>query len=522
MLLKDIVNRNARMYPQRTATVWGNKQHTFLEFKERVNQVANALIDLDVIKGDRVGVLLRNCSPYIELHFAIPQGGMIVVPFNYRNREKELTDVVRNSGVNTIFVGSEYTDIINSIRKDIPGVKNFISLGKRVDGYLEFEELVSQYPASEPKVELSEEDVIVLGYTSGTTGRAKGAMITQKNLLTEVKNSHATIPLSHRDVGLNLFPYFHIGFCRCTVYMAMGAKNICADFEPQLACELIEKEGVTQLAMSPAQVNILVNYPEVTKYDLSSLRKVICGGGHATLEMIRKFFDLVSKDFEIFWFTFGQTEASPCVCGNTIRREMLGDMERKMNSLKGIKPTGISVGWAYPYCEIRIVDENDEDKPAREIGEIICRGDNIMKGYWRQPEATEETLRNGWLHTADLGMFTDEGELYVVDRKKDMILSGDENIYPAEIEEVLHSHPAILEAAVIGVPDQKWGETVKAVVVLKEEARATPDEIIRFCKEKLSSYKKPTSVDFLNQLPRNPSGKVLKTELRKPYWGEKR
>lgn len=519
MLLKDIINRNARMYPQRTATVWGNTRHSFLEFKQRVNQVANALMDLDVTKGDRVGVLLRNCAPYVELHFAIPHGGMIIVPFNYRNLEKELIYVVRNSGVNTIFVGSEYIDIINSIRKDIPGVKNFISLGKKVDGYLEYEELLSQYTADEPKVELSEDDVIVLGYTSGTTGRPKGAMITQKNLLTEVKNSHATVPLSHTDIGMNLFPYFHIGFCRCIVYMAMGATNICADFDPQLACELIEKERVTQLAVTPAQINILVNYPDVAKYDLSSLRKVISGGGHATLEMIKKFFDLVSKDFEIFWFTFGQTEASPCVCGNTIRREMLADIERKINSLKGkgIRPTGVSVGWAYPYCEIRIVDENDEDKPPWEIGEIICRGDNIMKGYWRQPEATEETLRNGWLHTGDLGVFTDEGELYVVDRKKDMILSGDENIYPAEIEEVLHSHPAILEAAVIGVPDEKWGETVKAIVVLNEGASVTPDEIIGFCKERLSSYKKPTSVDFVDELPRNPSGKVLKKELRKLY-----
>jgi len=178
------------------------------------------------------------------------------------------------------------------------------------------------------------------------------------------------------------------------------------------------------------------------------------------------------------------------------------------------------VGVAYPYCEVRIVNEKDEDLPPGVVGEIIGRGDNVMKGYWRQPEATQGILRNGWLHSGDLGFFTDEGEVYVVDRKKDMILSGDENIYPAEVEEVLHSHPSILEAAVIGVPDAKWGETVKAIVVLKEGARATSTEIIEYCKGMLSSYKKPTSVDFVERLPRNPSGKVLKTELRKPFGGE--
>jgi acyl-CoA synthetase (AMP-forming)/AMP-acid ligase II len=515
MLLRDIINRNARMYPDRTATVWGDMRHTFLEFKYRVNQVANALMDMDVMQGDRVAVLLRNCSPYIELHFGIPQGGMIIVPLNYRNRERELIYAINNSGANTLIVGSDYIDIIDSIRNDIRGVKNFINMGDQVEGYQEYEALISQYPVSDPDVALSEDDVIVIGYTSGTTGRAKGAMITHKSLLTEVRNSHATIPLSPHDIGLNLFPYFHIGFSRCTAYMAMGAKNICADFDPGLACELIENERVTQMAVSPAQASLLVNYPDVGKYDLSSLRKVICGGGHTSLTLLKGFFEIVSEDFEMFWVTLGMTEASPCFLGNIIRREMLEDIERKMNSFKDRKPSGVSVGWAYPYCEVRVVDENDDDVLPWEVGEIVCRGDNLMKGYWRMPEATRETLRNGWLHSGDMGMFTDDGEVYVVDRKKDMILSGDENIYPAEIEEVLHSHPSILEAAVIGVPDQKWGETVKAVVVLKEGAGADEKEIIEYCKQRLSSYKKPTSVDFINELPRNPSGKVLKHELKK-------
>jgi len=522
MLLRDIVNRNARMYPNQVATIWGEVRYTFLEFRRRVNSLANALMDLDVTKGDRVAVMLRNCSPYIELYFAIPQGGMIIVPLNYRNREREITYVLNHSGANTLIVGPDYIDLINSIRQDIRGVKNFISVGRKKDGFLEYEDLISKYPSEEPKVTLSEDDVIAIGYTSGTTGRPKGAMITHKNYLTEVKNSHACVPLSAHDVGLNFFPFFHVGFCRSMAYMAMGAANVCADFTQQAACELIEKEKVTHAAMTPAQVNMLVNYPDVPKYNLSSLRKVICGGGHTPLATLKKLFEVVSKDFEIFWVTLGLTEAAACLTGTAVRREMLGDIKRKMDSFKGRRPSGVSVGPALPYCQVRIVDEDDQDKPSWEPGEVICYGDNVMKGYWRMPEATQETLKNGWLHTGDIGLFTDEGEIYIVDRKKDMILSGDENIYPAEVEEVLYSHPAILEAAVIGVPDERWGETVKAIVVLKEGAKATAGEIIEYCKGRLSSYKKPTSVDFLEQLPRNPSGKVLKTELRRPYWGEKK
>jgi len=518
MLLRDILDRNARMYPNRTATVWGEIRHTFQEFKERVNKLVNALMDLDCVKGDRVAVLLRNCSPYIELYFGIPKGGMVIVPINYRNRERELIHVLKDSGANTLIVGADYIDIIDSIREEIRGVKNFISVGRRVNGYLEYEELISGSSSEEQNVDVSEDDVVALIYTSGTTGRAKGAMITQRNILTEVRNSHATIPLSDRDIGLNLFPFYHVGFVRCVTYMAMGATNICADFSPQVACELIEKEKVTQLAMSPAQVNLLVNYPDIGKYDLSSLRKVICGGGHTSLQTLKKFFEVVSKDFEIFWVTFGLTEACACVCGKVVRREMLPEIERKMNAFKGRKPSGVTVGTAYPYCQVRIVNENGEDVPPWEVGEIIAKGDNVTKGYWRLPDATAETVRNGWLYTGDMGLFTDDGEIFVVDRKKDMILSGDENIYPAEIEEVLHSHPAILEAAVIGVPDERWGETVKAVVVLKEGHYATEKDIIEFCKQRLASYKKPTSVDFVKELPRNPSGKVLKTELRRKYW----
>lgn len=521
MLLKDIVNRNARMYPDRTATIWGGTRHTFSQFKQRVNQGANALIDLDVVKGDRVAVLLRNCSPYAELHFAIPQGGMIIVPLNYRNRERELIYAINNSGANTIIVGADYVDLIDSIRKDIRGVKNFVSIGKKADGYLEYEGLLALSPAHEPTVEMSEGEVTALIYTSGTTGRSKGAMITQKNVLTEVHNSHATVPISHQDIGLSFFPFYHIGFVRIPTYMAMGATIVCADFDPELACTLIEKERVTQLAMSPAQVTLLAHYPEIGKYDLSSLRKVICGGGHTPLTTLKRFFDIVSEDFEIFWVTLGMTEACASVCGKIITRDMLPELEGKMSCFKGRKPSGVTVGTAYPYCQVRIVNDDDEDLPAWEIGEIIARGDNVTKGYWRLPEATAETLRNGWLHSGDMGVFTDEGDIYVVDRKKDMILSGDENIYPAEIEEVLYSHPAILEAAVIGVPDERWGETVKAIVALKEGTRATAEEIIEFCKERLSSYKKPTSVDFVDQLPRNPSGKVLKTELREPYWNNR-
>lgn len=520
MLFKDIVDRNALMYPERTATVWGDTRYTFKEFKQRVNKLANVMEQLDIVKGDRVAVLSRNCSPYIELYFALAQAGRTIVPLNYRNREKELTYVIQNSGANTLFVGEDYTDTIDSIRGEIKGVKNFISIGKKAKDYLEYEAVLSEGSDRELNVETSSRDVSALIYTSGTTGRPKGAMLTQKTFLTEVRNSHATVPLSYRDVGLNFFPYYHVGFVRTPTFMAMGATNISDDFSPEAACKLMEKEKVTQTAMSPAQLNLFVNYSDIGKYDISSLRKVICGGGQTSLAALKKLFEVVSRYFDFIWITLGMTEACACLTGKIITREMLPEIERETASLKGRRSSGVTVGTAYAYCQVRVVGDNDEDVPPWEVGEIVCRGDNVMKGYWRLPEATKETLRNGWLQSGDLGLFTDKGELYVVDRKKDMILSGDENIYPAEIEETLHSHPAVLEAAVIGVPDERWGETVKGVVVLKEGAKADDKEIIEFCKERLSSYKKPSSIDFVEELPRNPSGKVLKTELRKRYCGE--
>lgn len=518
MLLKDILDRNALMAPNKTATVWGDVRHTFLDLRNRVNKLANALHERDVTKGDRVAVVLRNCSPYVELQFGIPQGGMIIVPLNYRNREKELIYAISNSGANTLFVGSDYAELIDSIRPHIKGVKNFISVGNKPDGYEEYEEVLSQSSAEEPRMRsFTEDDVIGIMYTSGTTGRPKGAMIMQKNPLAEVRNSHAVVPVSPDDVGMNFFPYYHVGFVRTPTYMAMGATNICADFSPQVACELIERERVTQMAMSPAQVTLFVSYPQIHKYDLSSLRKLISGGGHNPLATVKRFFDIAPKEFEIYYSTLGMTEACACLTGKSITRDMLPEIEKEREAFVGRKPSGVSVGIAYPYCQVRIVDDEDKDVQPWEVGEIVCRGDNVMKGYWRLPAETEETLRGGWLHGGDMGVFTGKGEIYVVDRKKDMILSGDENIYPAEVEEVLYLHPSVLEAAVIGVPDEKWGETVKALVVLKDKARATEKEIIDFCKERLSSYKKPTSVDFLEQLPRNPSGKVLKRELRERY-----
>jgi len=517
VLLKDIIDRNILMYPGRTATIWGDIRHTFAEFGTRVNKLANGLASLDVVKGDRVAVLSRNNSPYIEIYYALAKTGLVIVPLNYRNRAKELTYIIQNSGANTLFVAEDYIEIVDSIRQDIVGIKNFISIGKMADGYLDYDTIISKALSVEPKVDILSNELSALIYTSGTTGHPKGAMLTQKNFLTEVRNSHATILLSHRDVGVNFFPYFHVGFVRTITYMAMGATNVCADFSPQIACELIEKERITQAAMTPAQVNLLVNSPDAGEYDLSSLRKVICGGGQTSLATLKKLFAVVSKEFELVWVTLGMTEACACITGKTITRESLPELEQEMDALKGRKSSGVTVGTAYPYCQVRVVDIDDKDLPVWEVGEIVAKGDNVMKGYWRLPEATKETLRNGWLHSGDLGLLTETGDLFVVDRKKDMILSGDENIYPAEVEEVLHSHPSILEAAVIGVPDEKWGEAVKAIVVLKTGTTADEEELIAFCKERLSSYKKPSSIVFVGELPRNPSGKVLKRELRKQY-----
>jgi acyl-CoA synthetase (AMP-forming)/AMP-acid ligase II len=508
--LKDVILRNVECHPDKTAFIFGDKRYTFKEFNNRVNSLINALMDMGVEKGGRVGVLAYNCPQYFEI-YCTAKAGMVGVPLNYRFVGRELAYLINNSEANTVIVEREFLDVMRSIRPEIKGVKNFICLDEPQPDMMYYEELLSKYPPDEPTVEVDEEDLMVLFYTSGTTGVPKGAMHTHKSLIT---NARITAPLFHLtpdDIVLCVMPFFHVGgsvfylfpsfYTGCTTAML-------SKFDAKLTLETIERERVTNVHPVPTMIVTMLEYPDFHKYDISSLRTILYAASPMPVAALKKGIKLFGEN--IFLQAFGQSESGAI----TILKKEDHKVEGSEEELKVL----LSAGKPFPGIEVRIADDQDNEAPPGEVGEIIVRSEVIMKGYWKMPEETAETLRGGWLHTGDMGRWDENGYLYIVDRKKDMIISGAENIYPREVEEVLYAHPAVLEAAVVGVPDEKWGESVKAVLALKQGMMATEEEIIEHCKQRLASYKKPKSVEFWDSLPKNPAGKIMKKEIRERYW----
>jgi acyl-CoA synthetase (AMP-forming)/AMP-acid ligase II len=499
-----ILTLTTNKFPERTAILFQNKRFTYQEFNGRVNQFAHVLLQLGLRKGEKVAVLLFNSNQFVEIYFATAKVGGIFTPINFRFAPEEVRYILDHSDARFFLFGEEFSDLVHAIRSNLTQIKNFISVGDRVTDAHDYERLLEKSEHTEPAVRLTEKDVCQLMYTSGTTGRPKGALITHGNVLWNLVNAVLGREEKEREISLVIGPLYHTAALNnhFTVRVAMAGTSILLKrFEPKRVMEIIEKERVTVISGAPAVYHLLLALPDLERYDTSSITK--CTSGAAILpdesrEKLLKLFPNAKGIYDVY----GCTEASPNI---TILKAK--DSFRKREC----------VGPPLPFLEVRIVDDQDRDVPAGEVGELICRGPNVMKGYYKDRKVTREVLRGGWLHTGDLARLDEEGFVYIVDRKKDMIVSGGENIYPREIEEVLYHHPKIQEAAVIGVPDPLWGESVNAIVVLKKGETMKEEEVIECCKNHLASYKKPKSVEFVEDLPRNPSGKVLKTALREKY-----
>ncbi|NIN94835.1 MAG: long-chain-fatty-acid--CoA ligase [Anaerolineae bacterium] len=505
--LGDMIYDNAQKYGDKTAFIFENASYTFKEVNQRINRLVNALSDLGVDKGDRVGVLAHNCPQYFEV-FGLGKAGRVCVPLNYRSVGRELVYLINNSEINTVIVESEFVDIINSIRHELDLVRNYVCLDAAVDNMMGYEQLISRFPADEPTGDVESDDPCVLFYTSGTTGHPKGAIHTHGSLVAEIKVRHDDF--TSGDVALCVMPFFHVGGSAANLFPAFAAGAtlvIHREFDETKVLAAIEKEEVTYVGMVPAMIIRLLEHPDLSRYDLSSLRTIMYVGAPMPLEALKRGIEHFGA---IFTQLFGQTE--------TLNVAVLDKEEHKVEgSPKEVKRLE-SAGRPLGEGEMRIVDEEGHEVALGEAGEIVVRSDRMMTGYWRMPQETAKTIKDGWLHTGDVGRMDEDGYVYLVDRKKDMIISGGENIYSREVEEVLYMHPAVLEAAVVGVPDEKWGESVKALVVLKEGAAACEEEIIDFCTEHMASYKKPRSVEFRESLPKTASGKIKKSEIREPYW----
>jgi len=509
----DIIYRNALLYSDRDAIKYGPEKITFAEFNDRVNSLIHGLQSLGVKKGDILGILSWNCLEYADVYGAAMKGGFITSPFSPRLKEDELDYLINYSEANTLFVGPELVEMVNSLRPRLPKVKRFISFEGRVPDMICHRDLLDTYSKEEPDVQVEEDDLLFIFYTSGTTGIPRGALYNHRRFVDNIRTFIIALGLQPEDKQIHIMPSFHVGGNNnFWGFFYVGGGNVIMtqrSFVPAATLQIIQDEKATDIHVVATHLAAFFALPDVDKYDLSSLKRMFYAASPMPLELLKKGME---KWGPIFIQAYGGTEDGPCVTG--LSRQQHNVLDRPPEEQKALT----SAGFPYIGVQVRIVDDKDQDVSPGEVGEIVVRSHHNMIEFWHKPEETRETIINGWLHTGDMGRYDEEGYIYIVDRKRDMIISGGENIYPREVEEILYQHPAIREAAVIGLPDSYWVEKVHAVVVLKKGMSLTSEELIDFCKQRLARFKAPKSVEFVDALPKNPAGKILKRELREKYW----
>jgi long-chain acyl-CoA synthetase len=515
MVVGDMLLRNANKFPEKIALVSQGLSISYQALNERVNRLAKVLLRKGLKKGDRIGVLVHSCYQFIEIYFAAAKTGGIFCPYNNHLKEKELNDIINYSSPEFLFLDEDYGEIIESIKPHLESVKHYICLQKPRWSFMEdYERLLSKGDKKEPGIKILESDIMSILFTAGTTGRPKGAMRTHRHVVSNATTGVIELKVSYDEKALISFPMYHVScednigrhfFMPNTIYIKSEGQ-----FDPKEVLELLSMERITMCQFVPTMINALLQVPDIDRYDLSSLRLIMYAAAPMPVELLKRALQKFRCGFAQF---YGQTESGPLMTILPPEDHVLEGSEQQLQKLG-------SAGKSVISYEVRVVNEEGTDVSVGEVGEIIGRSEAMMEGYWQLPKESAEKLRNGWLHTGDMGKFDEDGYLYIVDRKDDMIISGGVNIYPREVEEVLYQHPSVFEASVIGVPDDYWGEAVKAIIVTKENAVASEDEIIRFCGERLAGYKKPKSVEFWKELPKSPQGKILKKDIRKRYLGK--
>jgi acyl-CoA synthetase (AMP-forming)/AMP-acid ligase II len=500
MTLSDILGRHARGQRDAIALIDAAHRRTYAELDRRVTRLANVLRDRDVRPGDRVAVMAGNSIEVLESYYAIARIGAVCVTINFRLTPTEIAYLLADSGARCALVGDELAAGMRTAREKAPDVGTVIHLGR------EYEDLLAAAADTPVQLAVDDDAAAFIMYTSGTTGHPKGAVLTHRNLFLHGLSQIAFLGIPRDDrVYLSGAPLFHIAGLAGTIPpLINGGRSVIirsGGFDPAATVRLLADERVSSCFFVPSQWAAVCAVPDLASHDLSALRRLSWGAAPASLTLLRTMMTTFPHAEVVS--SFGQTECSPVTCA--LRGE---DSVRKIGS----------VGTPMTNVEVRVVDDDMRDVPVGEVGEIVYRGPMVMKEYWNNPVATAEAFRGGWFHSGDLVRRDDEGYVYVVDRKKDMIISGGENIYCAELENVVADHPKVAEVAVIGVPDECWGETPVAVVVARDPAEPpSTDEIRAFCRERLASYKLPRRTVTVDSLPRNAGGKVLKTELRERY-----
>ncbi|MDX2170414.1 MAG: long-chain-fatty-acid--CoA ligase [Deltaproteobacteria bacterium] len=511
MLLHELFDYFAAEQPEAECIVFGETSLTYAAAQAEAHRVAHALIASGVTPGQRVAVLAKNCPELVLFYLGCFKAGAVPVPLNYRLAPPEWQFIVGDADAVLLVARGELVAAVDAVRGELPAVREWIAIDAAPPpGWRAWDAWLDGQPATAPPRAVAAAHDAYQMYTSGTTGLPKGAVIAHAALLANVLQINAVSPVYAGERVLIVAPLYHAAAALSAFRgLACGAALfVQEDFAPAAAVQALANERIAVALLVPAMIQAcLVAVPDVAARRYPTLRVIVYGASPIGESTLRRAIEVFDCDFVQ---GYGMTETTACATGLSpaAHRRALRDAPHLLQS----------AGRAIPATELRILAADGQPAAPGEVGEVLVRGPQLMRGYWKRPEANADSLRDGWMHTGDAGRLDDEGFLFIEDRVKDMIVSGGENVYPREVENVLLAHPAVADAAVIGIPDPRWGEAVKAIVVLRAGAAASADDIVGFCRGKLGGYKLPRSVDFLDALPRNPSGKVLKRVLREPYW----
>ncbi len=513
-----------QQFPHKTAVVCRQQRFTYAQFAERAGHLAGALVAAGAQPSDRVAFLSTNCHRLLEAYYGVLEASCVLLPLNLRLTPPELAYILNDAGARFLFMESPFLAMLDQLRLAVPSVEAVFVLDS--DGQAaenapaHYEELLTTSPEYECDLTAVDEDSVAeIFYTSGTDSAPKGVMLTHRivylhalSIIVAMQTSPATAgDPSSQSVQLHTIPLFHANGWGAahSITLVGGTHVMIRHFNPSEVFRLIERERVTSMGVVPTMATAMINSALRSKYDLSSLRSMVVGGAASSPTLVRE----VEKNLGCVCITgYGLTECSPVLAMSPMKAGVTWDQEERYAGQA-------KAGFAVPGVEIRVVDESGHDVPhdGETVGEVVARGDAIMKGYWHLPDATRAVMKDGWFHTGDAATLDENNYVLIVDRKKDIIISGGENISSLDLENTLAAHPSVLEAAVIPIPDPRWGEVPKALVVLRPGCTATAAELLEFCRSRLAHYKCPRLVQFLEALPRNDVGKVLKKELLQKY-----
>ena len=516
MNTNDFLSIATAICPDRDFLVFEGQRRSFAETNERVNRLAHALSELGIQKGDRIGMLQVNCPQYVEAYFAAAKLGAIFVPLNFRAKAEELTYMIGNAEVTILFVGARYLDMVDEVLSRFSTVKECICVDRKQDGKQFYEDLLKPSSLDGVTSEIGDDDITILMYTAGTTGRPKGVPLKHDGFVSYVLENVEPASPEIEERNLLTVPLYHVAGMQAMLAGVYGGRTLLLmrQFEVKEWMKTVQDERASRAMLVPTMLKWVIEDPDFHKYDLSSLKVITYGAAPMPFKVIKKAIEELPR--VRFINAFGQTETASTITTLGPEDHILEGTDEEIE--KKLKRLTFSIGRPLPDVKVKIVDEMGTLLPSNETGEILAKGPRIMTGYWGDEEKTAQVMTSdGWLKTGDKGWMDEDGYIYLAGRGDDMIIRGGENISPEEIENVLHAHPKIEEASVIGVPDPEWGQQPKAVIVLKKGEHAGAEEIMEFCRLKLAGFKRPRSVVFVDSLPRNPMGKVLRKKLREQY-----